>query len=54
MKKYIATWYNQIETVKVDEEPIEASSHEEAVAKAWTRYNGNPPAPLLSLVEIIT
>ena len=52
MKKYKATWYDQNSIVLEDPEPIEAESETEAVDKAYVRHGGNPPAPLLSLVEI--
>ena len=48
--KYIPIWYNQDEVVKEDA-PIEAPNKEEARSKAYERYNGRPPAPLLSLQE---
>jgi len=49
--KYIPIWYNQ-ETVVKEDAPIEAASMEEARDKAYIKYNGNPPAPLLSLKEV--
>ena len=49
--KYIPIWYDQDSIVKEDA-PIEANDREEATKKAYTRYNGNPPAPLLSLQEV--
>ncbi len=49
--KYIPIWYNQDNIVKEDA-PIEASDKEDATRKAYIRYNGNPPAPLLSLEEV--
>lgn len=49
--KYIPTWYDQDSIVKEDP-PIEANDKEEAMRKAYIKYNGNPPAPLLSLQEV--
>lgn len=53
MKKFKVTWYDQNSIVQEDVEPVEAENEEEAVKKAYIRYNGNPPAPLLSLTQII-
>ena len=49
--KFIPIWYDQDSIVKEDP-PIEATDKEEAMRKAYTKYNGNPPAPLLSLQEV--
>lgn len=52
--KYIARWYNA-ETVvhgSHDDEIIEAANTEEATKIAYTRENGNPPAPMLWLEEV--
>lgn len=49
--KFIPVWYDQDHIVKEDA-PIEASNENEARDKAYIRYNGNPPAPLLALQEI--
>ena len=48
--KFIPVWYNQEEVIKEDA-PIEASNKEEATNKAYEKYNGRPPAPLLYLKE---
>ena len=47
--KYRAIWYNQESFVKID--VIEAANKEDATSKAYLKYNGNPPAPLLSIEE---
>ena len=49
--KYIPIWYDQDSVVKEDA-PIEAKDKEEATRKAYLKYNGNPPAPLLALQEV--
>ncbi len=52
--KYLARWYN-VETVVAglhDNEVIEAANAEEATKIAYSRENGNPPAPILWLEEI--
>ena len=49
--KFIPVWYDQDSIVKEDP-PIEAKDKEEATRKAYMQYNGNPPAPLLSLTEV--
>ena len=49
--KYIPIWYNQDSVVRQDP-PIEAKNREEAQAKAYLKYNGYPPAPLLALEEV--
>lgn len=49
--QYIPMWYNQDEVVKEDA-PIEANSKEEASQKAYEKYDGRPPAPLLFLMEV--
>lgn len=48
--KFLAIWYNMETAVK--EEIIEASSMEEAESKAYLKYDGNTPAPMLSLSKI--
>ena len=48
--KYIIMWYDQDSVKKYDK--IEANSKEEARDKAYQKYNGNPPAPLLSIEEV--
>lgn len=50
--KFIAHWYDQDEIKVTDSEPIVANSTEEATRIAYTRHNGNPPAPILWLEEI--
>ena len=52
MKKYKVTWYNQTEIVKVEPDYITADNEEEATSKAYMKYDGNPPAPLLMLEEV--
>ena len=47
--KYIIMWYDQESVKKTD--IIKADSKEEARDKAYMKYNGNPPAPLLSIEE---
>lgn len=47
--KYKPIWYDQ-DSVKKEDASIEAASEEEARKKAYEMYNGNPPAPLLSLI----
>ena len=49
--KYIPIWYNQDQVVKEDT-PVEAANESEARDKAYIRYNGNPPAPLLYLKKM--
>lgn len=49
--KFIPTWYDQDVVVATDP-MIEASTKEEAISKAYTYHNGNPPAPMLYL-EVI-
>lgn len=52
--KYRARWYNE-ETVVVgphDDEIIDAPNITEATKIAYTRENGNPPAPLLWIEEV--
>ena len=49
--KYIPIWYDQDQVVKEDA-PIEADNESEARDKAYIRYNGNPPAPLLALQKV--
>ena len=49
--KFIPIWYDQDSVVKEDA-PIEAKDENEARDKAYIRYNGKPPAPLLSLQKI--
>lgn len=51
MKKFKPIWYDQDSVIKEDT-PIIAESKDEAMRKAYERYNGNGPAPLLSLIEI--
>ena len=50
--KYKVTWYNQNEIVSVESELIEAANEEEARSKAYIRYNGNPPGPMVYLEEV--
>ena len=52
--KYYARWYNSESVVPGlhDNEIIEAASTEEATKIAYTRENGNPPAPMLWLEEV--
>ena len=52
MKKFIEHWYDQSEIKYTGEEPIIAESTEEATKIAYSRHNGNPPAPLLWLEEV--
>lgn len=47
--KFKPIWYDQ-ESVRAEGPPIEANSEEEARRKAYEAYNGNPPAPLLTLI----
>lgn len=51
MKKYKPIWYNQDSVVKEDA-PIIAESKDEAIRKAYERYNGTGPAPLLTMIEM--
>lgn len=44
---FIAHWYNQDEVVKDD--IIEADSETDARNKAYMKYDGRPPAPMLFL-----
>lgn len=49
MKKFKLLWYDQTETRKTDF--VEANSVEEATLKGYQLYNGNPPAPMVSVIE---
>ena len=49
--KFMPIWYDQDE-VKKEGPAIEAANEEEARKKAYEAYNGNPPAPLLTLNQI--
>ena len=49
--KFKAIWYDQETVIKIDES-IEAANKEEATSKAYLKYNGNPPAPLLTIEEM--
>lgn len=51
MKKFIPMWYDQDQVIKQDP-PIEAIDKSEATRKAYMKYGGNPPAPLLYLEEV--
>ena len=51
MKKFIPRWYD-LESVKKEDPPILAETREEAERKAYMAYDGNPPAPMLSLEEV--
>lgn len=46
---YTGIWYDMNEEKKRDH--VEASSVEEATRKLHLMYNGNDPAPMLSVVE---
>ena len=48
--KYKAIWFDQESVVKID--IVEASSKDEAERKAYIKYNGKGPAPLLSIEEV--
>lgn len=50
MTKFNGIWYNESTVVKVEDVPVEANNLEEAKRKFYERYNGNPPAPLLSII----
>ena len=52
--KFRACWYNQDTVVAGlhDSEIIEAENAEEATKIAYSRENGNPPAPMLWLEEV--
>ena len=50
--KFLAVWYDQDSIVQEDKDPIEATNEVEARDKAYIRYNGNPPAPLLYLKKL--
>lgn len=43
-------WYDQQETKKTD--IVEAENVEDATKKGYLMYNGNPPAPLVTVIEI--
>lgn len=49
--KYKPIWYDQ-DSVKHEDPPVEANSEEEARSKAYLLHNGNPPAPMLSLIPV--
>ncbi len=49
--KYIPIWYNA-DTVVKEDSIIEANNQNEARDKAYSKYNGEPPAPLLYLKEV--
>jgi hypothetical protein len=49
--KFEPIWYNQDTVVKTDP-PVEAKSREEAERKAYMKYDGKPPAPMLYLKEL--
>lgn len=46
--KYLLIWYDQ-ESEKARDH-VDASSVEEAKSKGYMKYNGNPPAPMVSVV----
>lgn len=46
--KYLLIWYDQ-ESEKA-RDFVEANTSEEAERKGFLKYNGNPPAPMLSIV----
>ena len=46
--KYLLIWYDQESEKARDHD--DASSVEEAKSKGYMKYNGNPPAPLVSVV----
>lgn len=48
MKEYICFWYDQ-DDVKC-KDTIMANSEEEALTKAYSKYNGNPPTKICSIV----
>ena len=48
MKEYVCIWYDREEEKCRD--TIAAASEEEARMKAFKKYNGNPPAPMCSVV----
>ena len=50
-KKYKIIWYDQNHIIQEDM-PIIADSEDDARSKAYNKYNGNPPGPLLYLEEI--
>jgi len=53
VKKFKAVWYNQDKILYEEPLPIEASTKEEALSKAYLKYSGTKtPGPLLSL-EVI-
>jgi len=49
MKKYKLIWYDIDEAKQTDF--IEAENEEDARKKGYSKYNGNPPAKMLSIVE---
>lgn len=53
LKKYIAHWYDMTEVKYTDPEPIKAPTEEEATNIAYSRFNGNPPAPVLYLELVV-
>jgi hypothetical protein len=46
--EFTCIWYNMDQEVKRD--IIEAKDSEEASAKVYSLYGGNPPAPALSIM----
>lgn len=48
MKEYVCIWYDRDEEKCRD--VVAASCEEEARMKAFTKYNGKPPAPMCSVV----
>lgn len=50
LKKFIPYWYDN-ENTKEDE-PILASNEAEAKDRAYQRYGGSPPYPMLFLKEV--
>lgn len=50
MKKFKLLWYDQSETKKTDY--VNANDMEEAIIKGYQLYQGNPPAPLVSAIEM--
>ena len=49
MRKYVIMWYDIEETKAVD--IVEANNEEEARSKAYLKYNGKPPAPMISIQQ---
>lgn len=47
--EFIAKWYDHEFIVAIDPDPIIADSEDDAIKKAWERYDGTPPTKMVYL-----